>query len=341
LAFSGSSSGDKERQIRCCLENDVEFSKGSGFEEYDFINHPLPEVDFRDLDISTTFLGKVIKAPFIISPMTGGAQISRKINENLARAAQDLGIVMSVGSQKLGIEHPFLASSYQVRGVAPDVPLLANLGAIYLNYGYGLRECQQAVKMIGADGLVLYLNPLQKVLQTSNHTNFDGLVKKISLICSQLDVPVIVKEVGFGLSPSSARMLKDVVVAMLDVAGAGGTSWSKIEGYMAGNNGGRYSFDSLGTPTAESLISVLGVVGDMPVIASGGIRSGKDMAKALALGAKYVGMALPLLAPAMENAEAVSKKIEAILDEFRICMFCCGKRSLMELKEGNCLRKLI
>jgi isopentenyl-diphosphate delta-isomerase len=298
----------------------------------------------EDVDISSSFLGKKISAPFIISPMTGGTEISAKINKNLAKAAQELGIVMSVGSQRLALENPSLIYTYQVRDVAPDIPLLANLGAIYLNYGYGPEECKRAVEMIEADGLVLYLNPLQKRLQGGFNSDFKNLFKKISQVCKELEVPVIVKEVGFGLSLSAAVMLREAGVWGLDVAGAGGTSWVKIERYMNEEGDDLHkvgnAFDTWGIPTADSLVSIFKVITDIPIIASGGIRNGVEMAKAIALGASYVGMALPLLAPAMESHEAVKEKIQSFLDEFKTAMFCCGKKDLDDLRKGDCLRKL-
>jgi isopentenyl-diphosphate delta-isomerase len=283
-------------------------------------------------------------APFIISPITGGTERSLKINKNLSQAAQELGVAMSVGSQKLALEDPSLIPTYQVRDVAPDVPLLANLGAIYLNYGYGLEECKRAVDMIQADGLILYLNPLQKVIQRSSQLNFKGLIEKISQVCKEVGVPVIVKEVGFGLSSEAAVLLKEAGVWALDIAGAGGTSWAKIERLIEEERGPGTplgdTFDNWGTPTAESLASIVERIKDMPIIASGGIRNGMEMAKAIALGASYAGMALPLLAPAVESSGAVKEKIQSLLSEFRVAMFCCGKKNLKELRAGDCIREV-
>ena len=336
-----SSSKDKKEHVRICLEENVESFNTTGFENFCLINNPLPEIDFEDVDTSCSFLGKSISAPFIISPMTGGCDLSGKINHNLAMAAQKLGVVMSVGSQRLGIEDPSLVPSFQVREVAPDIPLLANLGAVYLNYGYGLEECERAVDMIGADALMLYLNPMQKVFQGGSNIKFRGLAEKIGYICKHLSVPVIVKEVGFGLSDSAAMLLKKAGVSILDVAGSGGTSWVKITRYLKGDfsAGANAHFDGWGVPTADALISLGEIVKDIPIIASGGIRSGVHMAKAMALGASYVGMALPLLAPAMASGEAVTKKIARVIREFKTVMFCCGAINIARLREGQCIRK--
>ena len=270
--------------------------------------------------------------------MTGGWEAAKTINKNLAMAAQELGVVMSVGSQRLGLEEPSLRYTYQVRDVAPDVPLLANLGAIYLNYGYGVEDCVKTVDMIGADALVLYLNPMQKVFQGSDSLDFEGLLKKIENVCNHLHIPVIAKEVGFGISAGTAKRLKNAGVSILDIAGTGGTSWVKITRFLKGNSfrkdPGR--FDDWGIPTAEALISVKKAVKELPLIASGGIRSGLDMAKALALGADYVGMALPLLPPAMISKDLVVKKIDGYLNELKKVMFCCGATNVSRLKKLVC-----
>jgi len=262
---------------------------------------------------------------------------------NLAKAAQELGIAMSVGSQRLGIEEPSLEFSYQVRDVAPDIPIIANLGAIYLNYGYGLEECERAVKMIKADGLSLYLNPIQKIFQGKKDIDFKGLIEKIGDICQKLSVPVIVKEVGFGLSSDSAKLLKDAGVSILDVSGAGGTSWIKITRYLNNNHLQETvsDFDDWGIPTANSLISIKNAVKGIPIIASGGIRSGTDSAKALALGADYAGMALPLLSPAMESSNAVKKKIDKVIEELKLSMFGCGTANLNQLKSRTVIQRKI
>lgn len=327
----------KEEHIRFCLEKDVESCLTTGFERFYLINEPLPERDFDDLDVSTSFLGKRISAPLIISPMTGGVDLSIKINKNLAKAAQELGVVMSVGSQRLGLEDPQLMPTYQVRDVAPNIPLLANLGAIYLNYGYGLDECERAIEMIGADGLYLYLNPMQKLFQGTDKLNFKGLVEKIGYICQNLSVPVVVKEVGFGISPVAATLLQDAGVSMMDVAGAGGTSWVKVTRYMKDSSSRKdiTCFDDWGIPSADSLIAVRKAAGKVPLIASGGIRTGVQIAKALALGASYAGMALPLLAPAMQSSEAVKKKMESVIKELKIALFGCGAGSLDQLRNNK------
>ena len=306
----------------------------NGFEKYRLLNQPLPEMLFTAVDTSCKFLGKNISAPFIISPLTGGSGLAEVINKNLAKAAQDLGVVLSIGSQRLALDDPDLASTYQIREIAPDIPIMANLGAIYLNYGYDLKYCEAAVKMIQADALCLYLNPMQKILQGVPDLDFEGLVNKISHLCRHLSVPVVVKEVGFGLSPIAAKLLAEVGVTCIDIAGAGGTSWAKITRQMKKSIWGETGacFDDWGTPTADALVAVRKAAGGIQIIASGGIRNGLDMAKALALGADYAGMALPLLRPATQSADSVKSRIEAALHELRIAMFCSGVQTLEDFK---------
>ncbi|SPD74296.1 Isopentenyl-diphosphate delta-isomerase [uncultured Desulfobacterium sp.] len=336
-----SSSDDKVKHLNICLEKDVESDLTTGFENYYFVNNPIPEIAFEDVDTSCKLLGKVISAPFIILPMTGGSDASVQINRSLAMAAQKLGLAMAVGSQRLGLEDPSLADSYKVRDIAPDIPLIANLGAIDLNYGYGLKHCERAVQMIGADGLSLYLNPMQKIVQGRGHLNFNGLIDKIAEICQHLSVPVIVKEIGFGMSSGSALLFKEAGVSILDVSGAGGTSWVKVSRHMCDNNLDRTfsCFDNWGIPTSDSLISVKKAVKDLHIIASGGIRNGIEIAKAIALGANYTGMALPLLAPAIKSSQAVEECIEAVIEQLKITMFCCGVSTLGQLTAKNCIIK--
>ena len=269
--------------------------------------------------------------------MTGGTEEAAEINRNLARAAQAYGLGMGVGSQRAALEEPSLAYTYRVRDVAPDILLLANLGAVQLNYGYGIVECRRAVEMIGADALILHLNPLQEALQPEGNTDFAGLLAKIEALCRSLEVPVVVKEVGWGISEEVARLLAEAGVAAIDVAGAGGTSWSEVEMRRAGSESARRiaeSFADWGIPTAESVQMARRGAPRTTIIASGGIRTGVDVAKAIALGADAAGMASPLLKPATVSAEAVGERIREVLEELRTAMFCVGARSIQELKSA-------
>ena len=326
----------KSDHLRICLEEDISF-KGitTGLEEYSLIHQALPEMSLEEVDLSTAFMGKPMRAPLLVSAMTGGTEEAREINRNLATAAQTLGIAMSVGSQRAAIDNRTLAATYQVRDLAPDIVLLANLGAVQLNYGYGLEECQQAVEMIQADALVLHLNPLQECLQEDGNTNFSGLLARIGEICRRLPVPVVVKEVGWGISEAVARRLAEAGVRAIDVAGAGGTSWSEVEKFRASTESARRiaeSFATWGIPTAKAIRMARRGAPETTIIASGGIRTGVEVAKSIALGADLVALAAPLLKLAVLSAEAVAERLMEIARELRIAMFCTGTRNVQELK---------
>jgi len=215
----------KADHIRINLEEDVRSGLTTGLERYHFTHQALPELDLARVETQQALFGKTLRAPLLISSMTGGTEAARLINRTLAAAAQAAGIAMGLGSQRAAIEHPELAHTFQVREVAPDILLFANLGAVQLNYSYGLDEFRRAVEMIQADALVLHLNALQEAVQPEGDSNFSGLLKKIEAVCRALPVPVIGKEVGWGISEQAARQLASAGIAAIDVAGAGGTSW--------------------------------------------------------------------------------------------------------------------
>lgn len=332
----------KSEHLRISLKEDVRFRNlTTGLERYRFVHQALPEINRDHVDLSISLLGKDLSAPLIISSMTGGTEEAETINKNLALAAQIHGLGMGVGSQRTALEEPDLSHTYQVRDVAPDILLLANLGAVQLNYGYGIEHCQRAVEMIEADGLILHLNPLQEALQPEGNTDFSGLLAKIEAVCRGLSVPVIVKEVGWGISTEVARRLADAGVAAIDVAGAGGTSWSEVEMHRAISESSRRiaaAFADWGIPTAESIQMVRRAAPDVTLIASGGIRTGVEAAKAIALGADAAALATPFLQPATVSPEAVGEKIREVLEELRTAMFCVGAGNLQELKSVPLLK---
>jgi isopentenyl-diphosphate delta-isomerase len=328
-------SSRKADHIRITLEEDVDSGLPSGLERYHFIHQALPEIDLEKVALDVNIFGKPLQAPILISSMTGGTDQARNINQALAMAAQASGIAMGVGSQRVAIEHPEMAKTFQVRNVAPDILLLANLGAIQLNYGYGIDYCRRAVDMISADGLILHLNPLQEAVQPEGETNFSGLLRKIEKVCKTLSIPVIVKEVGWGISGKAARQLVDAGVAAIDVAGAGGTSWTQVEMHRAEKPSQAHlarTFLNWGIPTADAIIQVHHACPDIPVIASGGIRTGLDIAKSIALGATLGGMAGPFLKVAMESVEAILDIIELVRKEIQVTMFAAGVSNIQELK---------
>ncbi len=327
----------KADHIRINLEEDVRFPHlTTGFERYRLVHQALPELDLAAVDAGVELLGKRLQVPLLISSMTGGTPAAAAINRNLAQAAQARGVAMGLGSQRAGLEQAETAYTFRVRDVAPDILLFANLGAVQLNRGYGLEHCRRAVEMIAADALILHLNPLQEALQADGDWDWRGLLDKIAAVCRGLQVPVVVKEVGWGISEKVARWLAEAGVAAIDVAGAGGTSWSAVESHRAPTEARRQlalAFADWGIPTAEALVQARRGAPNLPLIASGGMRTGLDAAKALALGARAVGIASPFLKAAVESAEAVVAAIDQFADELRIAMFCAGAGNVAALAE--------
>lgn len=327
----------KKEHLELCLDTArVSGPATTGLESYRFVHNALPELDIEEIDTAAEFLGKRLGAPILISSMTGGFALARKVNRNLAAAAQSLGLAMGVGSQRVAIEEPSAAESFQVRDLAPEILLLGNLGAVQLNYGYGVDHCRRAVAMIGADGLILHLNVLQEAVQLEGNRNFKGLTEKIAAVCRDLGLPVIAKEVGNGISVDVAKRLERAGIAAIDVAGKGGTSWSAVEAQRAARQGGRAdtAFFDWGIPTEEAVINLRKALPDMPLIASGGIRTGVDVAKAIALGADLGALGQPLLAAALESADEVVKFLAGMIHELKVSMLCVGARDLRQLRRA-------
>ncbi len=328
--------------IRINLERDVQFPRlTTGLESVRFMHQALPEMHLHDIDTSTELFGKRLSAPILISSMTGGTEAARQINSSLAGAAQDHRIAMGLGSQRAALEDGALASSYTIRDLAPDIVLFANIGAVQLNYGYGLAECQRAVDMIGADALVLHFNVLQEAVQAEGDVDFSGLLHKVEEICVGLGTPVVAKEVGWGFSPADVRGLANAGIAAVDVAGAGGTSWSEVEYHRAPT---AYharvarAFADWGIPTADAIRYARDAAPDLPVFASGGLRDGIDIAKCLALGAELAGLASPFLRAASESPEAVDELIRELVAQLRIAMLCTASRDLKALRGAELIQ---
>jgi len=298
------------------------------FDEIQLKHRALPEVDLKNIDPSVTFMGKKLSFPLLISSMTGGSQeIVQQINRNLAIAAEETGVALGVGSQRVMFTHPDARSSFQIRPHAPETLLFANLGAVQFNYGFNLDFCREAIETVGADALYLHLNPLQEAVQPEGDTNFAGLAAKIGDIAESLDYPVIIKEVGAGISFEDAQLLADRGIKYIDVAGSGGTSWSRIENFRRQDKDQDdlgLLFQDWGNPTPYALQSLSPLKDKITMVASGGIRSGLDMAKAVILGASLCGLAKPFLKPAMESPDAVIKVINKLKREFTVTMFLLG-----------------
>jgi isopentenyl-diphosphate delta-isomerase len=334
----------KADHLRICLDEDVQFrGNTNGLERYRFTHCCLPELNRSEIDITTTFLGKSLGAPLLISSMTGGTEQAKTINFRLAEVAQHYKLAMGVGSQRVAVENPQVAGTFAVRSHAPDILLFANLGAVQLNYSYGLDQCLRVIDLLEADALILHLNPLQECIQPKGDTNFRGLIDKINILCSKLPVPVIVKEVGNGISAAIAQKLIDAGVTAIDVAGAGGTSWAKVESERALNAHQRHlglTFADWGLPTAECITTIRAVAPEIPLIASGGLRNGLDVAKAIALGADICGLAWPFLQAAAESVDAVDALVQLLIAEITTVLFCTGNATLYQLKHSDALQKL-
>lgn len=330
----------KADHIRINLEEDVASALTTGLERLRFEHNALPEIDLADVQIETTFLGKSLAAPLLISSMTGGTPAARKINLALAEAAQELSIAMGLGSLRAALEDPSLVETFQVRQVAPDILLLSNLGAVQLNYGISPDDCLRAVELVQADALILHLNALQEALQPEGDTRFSGLLSKIEAVCRRLPVPVVAKEVGWGISGAAASRLAAAGVAAIDVAGAGGTSWSQVEMHRTTDEDAARlaaAFVGWGLPTAEAVRQVRTALPGIPLIASGGLRSGTDVAKTIALGADLAGMAGPFLRAAAESSSSVAREIRRAMKELRTVMFAVGAPDLQALRKARLL----
>ncbi len=335
-------SNRKSEHIRINLEEDVQSALTNGLADFHLIHQALPEMTLTEVDLRQHLLGKTQRVPILVSSMTGGTKAAARINRILATAAQENGLAMGVGSQRAALKDPATADTFKVRNYAPDILLFANLGAVQLNYGYGLYECQRAVEMIEADALILHLNPLQEALQPEGDTNFKDLIYQISVLKRALPVPLIVKEVGWGISKKAAKMLVEAGVDAIDVAGAGGTSWSQVEMHRSENPFKAKTasvFIGWGISTAESIQNVRRVDPDIRVFASGGLKNGIDIVKCLALGANMGGMAGLFLKAAADSLETATSTMEMIVNQVRIAMFAAGVKNIKDLNPKH-LKKI-
>jgi isopentenyl-diphosphate delta-isomerase len=330
----------KNDHIQICLEENVQ-ARGTttGFGDILLVHKALPEIEREKINISTVVFNHEFSAPLIVGAMTGGVAKATKINSAIAEAVEELGLGMGVGSQRAAIEDPKLEGTFAIaRKKAPTAFLVANIGCSQLVRGYGVKEAKKAVEMMKADALAIHLNPLQEVVQPEGETNYSGVLSKIGEIAQALEVPVIVKETGAGIAAEEAKMLEEAGVAGIDVAGVGGTSWAAVEYHRAKrvqNEPRRRlgeTFWDWGIPTAVSLVEVVQSV-HLTVIASGGIRYGTDAAKALAIGANLVSMALPILQPATKGSEEVKKTLQFVIKELENAMFLVGAESIEKLKK--------
>lgn len=335
-ATAASTTSRKADHLRINIERDVR-GKGvdAGFDRYRFVPNAAPEMALRDVDLRSERFGRTLRAPILISCMTGGTSEARRINRGLATVAQTFGFAMGLGSARVLIEHPETVESFAVRSIAPDILLFANLGAVQLNKGFGAQECLRLLDALKADALVLHLNALQEALQPEGDTDFSGLLGKIEDLCKTLTVPVIVKEVGWGLDAATVRALFDAGVDGVDVAGAGGTSWSEVERHRMDEPWRARvaeSFAGWGIPTAACVKQARATAPQGFVIASGGIRDGMDAAKAIALGADVAGIAGPFLRAVDQSVEDAFAFAQVVTETLRIAMFALGARTIADLQ---------
>ncbi len=329
----------KEEHIEICLDKKAQAKEATtGFEDVQFVHKALPEVDKSRISLSTHVLEHKFSAPIIVGAMTGGTAKAEKINANIAEAVEKLGLGMGVGSQRAAIEHPKLAQTFAIaRKKAPTAFLIANIGGVQLVHGYGAKEARKAVEMIEADALAIHLNALQETVQPKGQTNFSGVLSKIGEIAAALDVPVIVKETGSGIGSEEAKELEAAGVKAIDVGGSGGTSFAAVEYYRTEKkelNVERYlgeAFWDWGIPTAVSVAEVEQTV-KIPIVASGGMRGGRDFAKALALGASLASLSQPVLETAVIGAAETESFISNLVEELRNVMFLVGAENVEQLR---------
>ncbi len=323
----------KESHIKVCLLEDVESDVPSGFDDVTLVHHAMVDVDRDEIDLSCEFLGKKMSAPLIVEAITGGAKIAEKINKNLARACEEVGVAFGCGSVRAALVDEKLWDTYKVRDVAPTIPVLSNIGLVQLIDEYDIRQIKDACKEIGADGVAIHLNALQEAVQPEGNVNWKGSFERLKYFCQNLGVPVVVKETGAGISRETAIMVSRTGASMIDVGGLGGTSFSMVEHYRD-KEGQGLLFKNWGVPTACSLVECRQAV-NTGIIASGGVRSGVDAVKAIALGADYAGFALPVLKAATKSHKDVVSVLSGIIDEMRSCMFLCGAGSVSEISKKD------
>ena len=343
-------SSRKQQHVEITLAKDVSFrTKSAGFERFEFLHNALPELNFSEIDMSASFLGKKLSFPLIISSMTGGYKDALRINRQLAEVCAEKGVAMGVGSQRQAMEDSTYHRSFSVvREVAKDIPLFGNIGAAEVAQLKDASKVQHLIDLIHADGFAVHLNPLQEFLQPEGSPNFRGVLKGIEMLVKQLSIPVIVKEIGAGISANVAKRLIDVGVKIIDVAGAGGTSWAGVEIIRRKNENGKWkngkggdSFDSgfwdWGIPTVDALRQVSNLKSqtpDLTVVSSGGINGGTEIAKSLAFGADLAGAARPMLKALKSGGKkALIQKIDVWVMEVKGAMFLTGSRTISELQK--------
>lgn len=326
----------KQDHIRIVNEQDVEPIMNP-LDKYRLPYSALPEIDLQKIDTNTKFLGYKLSFPFLVASMTGGPAKAGSINENLARACAEVGVGLGLGSMRIALKDEIAAKSFQVKQYCKNIPVIANLGLVQLNYGFGADEINRLLDISSADAIFLHLNHLQEAVQPEGDVNFEGLLEKLDKALPLINKPVIIKEVGTGIDYKTAKALSEIGIKWIDISGMGGTSWTVVEAYRRQDDLG-FLFAEEGIPTDEALLQCKKVA-DMQLIAEGGIRSGLDIAKALILGADIAAAAKFLLAPALESSEACVTTLERIKRELQVALFTTGAKNIKELKSQQLVLK--
>lgn len=328
----------KDQHLDVVLAGGGRHALDAGFGVVRFVHEALPDLDHDKIDLGTDFLSRRLKAPLLISAMTGGPERAEAINARLAEAAQHLGIALAVGSQRGALAGEAAGGlDASLRDKAPDTPILANIGAAQLTRGFGVDEARRALEMIGADALVVHLNPLQEACQPEGDRDWWGVGAALEALVKALDAPVVVKETGAGISAATAKRLADMGVAAVDVSGAGGSNWALIEGARsdgAADKAHAAAFADWGIPTARAIAEARAACPSLTLIGSGGVRDGVEAAKAIRLGADMVGQAAGVLTAATQSTEAVVEHFQAVIRQLRTVCFCTGSANLAALRKA-------
>lgn len=330
----------KADHIRICIDEKSQAKKATpGFEDIHFIHKAIPEINKQDINLSTNFFGHKFSAPLIVGAITGGTPQAEKINSTIAEAIEDLRLGMGVGSQRAAIEDKTLAKTFAVaRKKAPHAFLIANIGGVQLVHGYSVKEVKKAIEMIEADAIAIHLNALQEAIQPEGQTNFKGVLSKITELSREIDKPVFVKETGTGIAAEEAKKLEAAGVKAIDIGGLGGTSFAAVEFHRAIKEDSQLqrflgeAFWDWGIPTATSIVEIAQTV-KIPIIASGGIRNGTDIAKSLALGAEFASLAQPVLQTAVKGVKETKNLLTLLIEELRNIMFLVGAQNIEQLEK--------
>lgn len=323
----------------------MQMSIANGLDSLQFEPCALPELDFDEIDTRCSLVGKELQQPLIIASMSGGTRASRQLNEIFAAAAERAGVALGLGSMRIAIEQPEQCATFQVRSIAPSIPIFSNIGGAQLIQPNGIDNALRCIDIAEADGIFVHLNPLQEVLQVQGDTQWRGVLKAIGTLVTHAQVPVIVKEVGHGIGPSTAKKLTEIGVRYLDIAGAGGTSWAAIETERSRIDNNAQTgevFHNFGINLCDSLRLIqqqCNVDESLTLIASGGIRSGLDMAKTIRLGASFASAASPMLAAAQQSETALTELLQQWRRQLQICCFITGSASLSDLRHAPLVKQ--